>query len=310
MTTITTKPNVTIDGLTLIYRSEGGPVDVDDAGVEWILTKFTGWAGTPAPRTVRTDRPNHAGSFRSAGYRGPKTLALEIHATVPDPAMWVALEDRIMALCSDPAQLYPMVVTEGGLTRVMMVELDGAIVITPINWYSRHIAVNFAAPDPRRHDNAWQSSVGNLGTPPSGGADFTAPGLAFTPSPGADFGTPGTPSSMSLHNAGTATARPFFAVTGPLAANWQIIDQSAGYVITCARALGSTDSMVINCDDFPAQNFPGRSAYLNTSNNQRSAVLVPYGWPRIAPSATNTYALRSTSYTAASITASVRSTWH
>jgi hypothetical protein len=310
MTTITTKANVTLDGLTLLYRTEGGPVDLDDAGIEWILTKFVGWSGSPAPRTQRTDRANHSGSFRAAGYRGPRSYSLEFHYTAPDPVTALSLEDRIAALCSDPAQLYPLVVSENGLTRVTMVELDGAIVITPINWYSRHVAVALAAPDPRRHDNNWQSSIGNLGSPPSGGADFTAPGLAFTPSPGADFGTPGVSSQMTLHNAGTATARPFFAVTGPLPTNWQIIDQTNGYMITCTRALGSTDSMVINCDDFPVQGFPGRSAYLNTSNNQRSAILVPYGWPRIAPAATVTYALRSTSYTAAAITSSLRSAWH
>jgi hypothetical protein len=49
---------------------------------------------------------------------------------------------------------------------------------------------------------------------------------------------------------------------------------------------------------------------LNTSNNQRSAVLVPYGWPRVLPGATSTYALASTSFTAATVTASLRSAWH
>lgn len=309
MTTITSKPNVTLDGVTALYRTDGGPVDLDDQGIEWILTKFTGWEGAPAPRTARTDRANHSGSFRAAGYRGPRTMSLEIHVVTPDPATLFSVKERVNAICSDPAQLYPLVVTEGGLTRQAMVELDGAIVATPINWYTTSYTVPIAAPDPRKHDYNWQSVVGNLGTAPSGGLSLASPGASWT-TPGADFGTPGTPSYLSLHNAGTATAAPFFAVLGPLAAGWQLVDLSAGYVITCSRALGSTDSMVINCDDFPAQGFPGRSAYLNTSNNQRAAVLVPYGWPRILPGATNVYALRSASFTTGTVTASLRSAWH
>lgn len=309
MTTITIKPNVQLDGLTLLYRTDGGPVDLDDQGVEWILTKFDGWVGVPAPRSSRADRPNHSGSFRSAAYRGPRLMALEFQVTAPDVTTLRSIEERVNSICSDPAQLYPMVVTENNISRQVMVELSDAIVGTPVNWYGTRYSVVLAAPDPRKHDYSWQSSIGNLGTPPSGGLDFTSPGVAFAPS-GADFGTPGTPSIMTLHNAGTATARPFFAVQGPLAANWQIVDQNGGYVITCTKALGSTDSMTINCDDFPANGFPGRSAYLNTSNSQRSSILVPYGWPKVLPGATNTYVLRSTSFTAASITASLRSTWN
>lgn len=309
---VVTTPNVQLDGLTMLYRVDGGPVPTDSNGVEWLLTKFDGWAGVPAPSavsTTRINRVNHSGAFRSASYRGPRILSMELHVTAPDVQTLRNVEEQVNSICSDPAQLYPMVVTEGGLTRVVMVELNDAISSAPINWYSTHYAFALAAPDPRKHDNSWQSSIATLGVSSSGGLVLTSPGASYA-SPGADFGTVGSPSQASVHNFGTATARPFFAVQGPLQAPWQISDIGSGAVINCTRALGATDSMVINCDDFPAQGFPGRSAYLNTSISQRAAILVPFGWPKVLPGATNTYVLRSTSFTAATMTVSLRSVWN
>jgi hypothetical protein len=309
MTTTTNFPNVSLDGLTLLFRVEGGPVDLDSQGVEWLLTKLEGWVGKPAPRVVRTDRPGHAGSFRSAAYTGSRIMTLEFIATAPDISTIRAAETQVATICSDPAQLYPMVVTENGGSRQVMVELDDAIVSAPRLWNSTIFSVRVAAPDPRKHDVAWQSPIGNLGTPPTGGLDFTAPGAVLT-SPGADFGTPGQPSAMTVHNAGTATARPFVVVSGPLAAGWQLADINSGAVLTFTKALAATDTLTINTDEFPAQGFPGRSAYLNVQNNQRPALLVPNGWPRVLPGTTATYNLRSPTYTSASVTVSLRSAWN
>lgn len=304
-------PTVTLDGQTFLFRVEGGPLPVDSNGVEWILTKFDGWSGKPAPRTARTDRPGHAGAFRSAGYVGPRIMSLEVVATAPSIAAMRAAEIAISALCSDSARLYEMVVSEAGLSRSVMVELDDAILALPRLWNSSIFSLRLAAPDPRKHDGSWQTPVVGLGTAPSGGADFSGGGLLFSSVPGVSYGVPGTPAAVSVHNAGTAIARSLFAVTGPLAANWQIMDLTNGTTLTHTRPLAATDTMTINTDDFPVQGFPGHGVYLNISNSQRAALLTPGGWPYVLPGQTVTYNLRSASFSSlASMTVSLRSAWH
>lgn len=307
-------PSVTLDGQQFYYRLNGvfgNPIPVDTAGVEWLLTKFDGWSGRPAPRTARIDRPGHSGSFRSAAYHGPKIINLEVVATAPDDITMRQAELTVESLCSDPAQLYPIVVDESGLTLTMMVELDDAIQIAPRTWNSSIIGMRLAAPDPRKHDNAWQSPNAGLGTAPTDGADFSSPGLNYASVPGASFGIPGTPADITVHNAGTAIAYPFFAVQGPLSANWQIVDVSNGVTLTFARALGSTDSVAINTDDFPTQGFPGHGVYLNSSNNQRASLLTTAGWPYVLPGQTVTYQLRAPNFSASALlTVSLRSAWH
>jgi hypothetical protein len=99
-------------------------------------------------------------------------------------------------------------------------------------------------------------------------------------------------------------------VTGPLGAGWQITDVTAGATLTYTKALGATDVLTINTDDFPANGFPGRGVYLNTQNNQRAALLVPNGWPKVLPGASATYTLRSVSFTTATLIVNLRSVWH
>jgi hypothetical protein len=307
-------PSVSLDGQQFYYRLNsvfGSSIPVDSNGVEWLLTKFDGWSGRPAPRTARTDKPGHSGQFRSSAYHGPKIINLEIVATAPDDLTMRVAETAVEALCSDPARLYPLVVDESGMTRTMMVELDDAIQIAPRTWNSSLIGMRLAAPDPRKHDNAWQSPSVNLGIPPSGGADFSAPGLNYSVVPGVDFGTPGTPAVATVHNSGTAIAYPIFAVQGPLSANWQIYDVTNGVVLTYTKALSATDFVTINTDDFPAQGFPGHGVYLNSTNNQRASLLTTAGWPYVLPGQTVTYNLRAPNYSAAALmTISLRSAWH
>jgi len=310
-------PSVTLDGQQFLFRVEGGPLPVDSNGVEWILTKFDGWTGRPAPRTARTARIGRSGSFRSAAYVNDKIMNLEVVATAPDVASIRAAELAVSALCSDGARLYEMVVDEPTnpgqprLTRSVWVELDDAIQSVPRLWNSTTFSIQLATPDPRKHDHSWQSPIIGLGTAPVGGANFSSPGLNYASVPGADFGTPGIPGTGSVKNSGTATARPFFAVVGPLAANWQIVDQTNGVVLTFTRALASTDTVVINADEFAAQGFPGHGVYLNNSNNQRASLLTPNGWPYVRPGQTVTYSLLSSSFSSvASLTASLRSAWH
>lgn len=304
-------PTVTLDGQTFLFRVEGGPLPLDGSGVEWILTKFDGWSGKPAPRTARIDRPGHAGSFRSAGYTGPRVMNLEVVATAPGIPQIRAAESAMAALCSDPARLYEMVVSEAGFSRSVMVELDDAILTAPRLWNSSLFGLRLAAPDPRKHDGAWQSPTATLGTAPSGGADFASPGLVYDTVPGVSYGTPGVPAAATVHNAGTTIARPLFAVQGPMAANWQIVDVTNGTTLTYTKPIGPTDSVTINADDFPTQGFPGHGCYLNIANSQRAALLTPGGWPYVMPGQTVAYSLRSLAYSpAASMTVSLRSVWH
>lgn len=304
-------PSVTLDGQTFLFRVGGGPLPTDANGVEWILTKFDGWSGRPAPRTSRVDRQGHIGSFRSTSYTGPKIMSLEVVATALTTDAIRAAELAMEALCSDGARLYEMIVNEGVTSRSIMVELDDAILITPRIWSSSIFSLRLAAPDPRKHDAAWQNPSMGLGTAPVGGADFSAPGLQFATVPGVDFGTPGVPASASVHNAGTDVAYPLFTAFGPLAANWQIVDTTNGTVLTITKALSSTDIYTINADDFPRQGFPGHGVYLNQTNNQRASLLTPGGWPYVLPGQTVTYSLRSSTFSsAASLNVALRSAWH
>lgn len=310
-------PSVTLDGKQFYFRVGGGPLPVDSSGVEWILTKFDGWIGKPAPRTQRTDRQGRDGSFRSASFTGPKILALEVIATASDEASIRAAEIAMSALCFDGARLYELVVDESGgdgqsrITRSMMVERDDAITSTSRLWNSTTFSLQLAAPDPRKHASSWQTPIVGLGTAPIGGADFSSPGLLYSNVPGVDYGTPGQPAIATVKNIGTQVARPMFTVLGPLAANWQIVDTTNGVTLTYTKALSSTDIVTINADDFAAQGFPAHGVYLNTSNNQRAALLTPNGWPYVMPGQTVTYYLRSTTFSSsASMTVALRSAWH
>lgn len=302
-------PTVTLDGQTWLFRVEGGPLPLDANGVEWILTKFDGWGGRPAPRTARTDRQGHSGSFRSAAYTSPRIMNLEVVATAPSVAAMRAAETAMAAICSDGAKLYEMAVSESGSALSVFIELDDATLTTPRLWNQSVFSLRVAAPDPRKHDSSWQSPIGNLGVAPTGGAAFATPGLVF--SSYVDYGTPGVPSAVTVHNAGTTVAHPLFVVAGPVATNWQIADITNGTIITYTKALGPTDVVTINSDDFVAQGFPGHGVYLNTTNNQRSSLLTPGGWPYVLPGQSVTYNLRSTAYSpAASMTVNLRSAWN
>lgn len=305
---MTTFPTLTLDGLAVLFRVGGGPVTVDANGVEWLLTKFDGWVGPPAPRTARVDRPAGPGSFRSVAYRSARVISLEFVAIAPDQATIRLVEDQVAAVASDPARLYELVVTEAGVSRSIMVELDDATLSVPRTWCSTDFSVRVAAPDPRKHDANWQSPLANLGVAGTGGADFTAPGASFA-APGLDFGTPGTVSAATVTNGGTASAYPLFTITGP-ATNPQVSDALTGVSLQYAGTLATDDVLTINCDEFPTQGYPGHSCYLNSTLNRRANLLIPSEWPSVAPGSSATYSLRATAFTSATVTVSLRSAWH
>lgn len=200
--------------------------DRDAFGCEWVVDTETGWTGAAPPRTNRTARINAHGSYRSAVWRGDRTIALTGYCAAPDALSRRAAEQRIAAICADPDTLYTLRCNEESGPLVADVELDDEVQVKILHerWFTW--SVQFAAPDPRKYALDEQRMSTGLAHDAGDGLDFAqivAPdsegGLFFgygLDDDGLQFGTSNATGFMNLSNVGTAPTTPVYTITGPL----------------------------------------------------------------------------------------------
>lgn len=254
--------------------------DTDDNGCDWILTKESGWFGSPAIKTARVDKPAARGVFRGNEYRGGRVMTLEGTLSAPDVNTLRNAQRQVAGICPDPRLLYPLTVTEeSGMALVAMVSLDGELIMTPISALSVDFSIQLVAPDPRKVSTSAQTQVVRLASAGVGGVAYPV----RYPVP---YGTPGNTGAVLLTNAGTAEADPVMTFTGPLTSP-SVTRNDTGDVVTYNGTLAAVDTLVVD--------FGAGSCLLNGAN--RRALLSATQWFSVPAGQGITVAFRSTNPT-------------
>lgn len=284
-------------------------------GVQWALTDLTGWWGSPATRTARTDRRGAAGSFRRAAYKDVRDIEITVTATAVDfsrTAMRQA-ERTVAAVCSDPGALYQLRVEDELGVLVAYVELNGDVAWKTRDGlrYSSIFSIPVCALDPRRLGPSWSSTTTPVASSGSGGIVTTGGGIVTT-SPGISTGTPAVIPSTTAAAVGTSKQVPLvFEIDGP--GQDLVVTDSRGPLVSYRGTLGAGDTVWINADSQDAYDVPGapgpiagHGAVLNGGGDARSAVSVRGGWPVLAGGASASFTLGGTSTTGAQLTVHTR----
>lgn len=212
----------------------------DANGCDWILTKESGWFGSPAIKTARVDKPAARGLFRGYEFRGGRVMTLEGTLSAPNVTALRAAQRALAGICPDPHAQYPLVVTEeSGYSSYANVALDGELLMTPISALSVDFSIQLVAPDPRKF-SATPSTVSTLLA--SGGAGG---GVLYPVTYPVAYGTPGTPGALLLTNNGTADADPVCVFTGPLTTP-SVTRADTGDTVTYNGLLGPTDVLTVD----------------------------------------------------------------
>ena len=201
---------------------------VDPDGVEWWVTKEEGWNDTPDMRLGLVNKARSDGAFDSPGYRSPRVITLEGLAIAPS---WEAKElakNRLAAVFADATVLGTFQVREQLFDRQVQARLSSHAKMSDRTRTTFEWSLQLTAPDPMRYGSvAYQA---NCGLPqPSAGETFpwTFP---------LDFGNP-VGGQLLLNNAGTAPARPVWAIQGPCAQP-TIVNQNTGERLAFSLTLG------------------------------------------------------------------------
>ncbi|HEX5119857.1 MAG TPA: hypothetical protein VFW65_32120 [Pseudonocardiaceae bacterium] len=251
--------------------------DTDANGCDWILTKESGWFGSPAIKTARADKPAAHGLFRGNEYRGGRVVTLEGTLSALNVDALRNAQRQLAGICPDPAALYPLTVTEeSGLALVALVALDGELLTAPIGALSVDFSVQLVAPDPRKFSISPRVQVVPLASPGSGGVRYP---VGYPVS----YGTPGAPGAVLLTNDGTAEADPVVTFAGPLTTP-SLTRADTGDVVTYAGTLAATDSLTVD--------FGAGSVLLNGVN--RRPLLVADNWFSVPPQSSISVAFRTT----------------
>lgn len=305
---VTTQATVTLDSVQLLMRVRGRPQPVDSDGVEWICTNLAGWSGVPKPRTTRTDRPYGTGSYRSRSFLGARTVAVEFVVTAPNSGAIRLVEQRLGSWCSDGGRLYELKVNDPPLRpQSALVELDDAIITQYRTNTSLRVSAQFAAPDPRKWDVDWMDRTALLPVAAADGLDYTN-GLDYSGG-GLDFGAAAVPAYAQIANYGTAPVGPFITLTGPVSSP-QVFDRVTGWTLSYLGDLTASDTLTVNCDEFPQRSQVGHSALLNGTINAGSHVVRSGDWPVLDPNAVAIYQLNANVPTPGVLVVSARSAWY
>lgn len=287
---------VSLDGVTLGGLMEPDPY-VDDQGVEWVLTTLGGWWGSPGTRTKRTDRVTAPGAFRAAAYKGVRTIELGgvLTSVTQDPYLTARAVRQLAAVCSDPADLYPLVVQDPVSRQCAYVELDGDVLTDlrdNLPW-SMRFSVQLAASDPRKFNEDWTTSTAPFVVEGVDGIETAGLGI-ITASPGIATGTSATPAIATAYGQGTALNPQVLQVIGP-AANFTVTNVSAGSIFGFRGQVGLNESLYINLDSLPAYGVPGSAkpipghGALIGRSNARADLSVRGGWPVLYPGGVSSY---------------------
>lgn len=211
----------------------------DANGCDWILTKESGWFGSPAIKTARTDKPAARGLFRGNEFRGGRVMTLEGTLSAPTVTALRNAQRAVCGICPDPHAQYPLtVIEESGYSSYANVALDGEILTTPISALSVDFSIQLVAPDPRK----FSSNPTTLSTLLASGGSG---GVMYPVTYPVNYGVPGAPGALQLTNHGTADADPLCVLTGPLTSP-ELIRADTGDTVTYNDTLSATDTVVID----------------------------------------------------------------
>jgi len=211
----------------------------DAAGCDWILTKETGWFGSPAIKTARVDKPAARGIFRGNEYRGGRVMTVEGTLSAPSVNALRAAQRTLAGILPDPHAQYPLtVIEESGYSSYANVALDGELLMTPISALSVSFTIQLVAPDPRKFSSTPTTISTLLASGGSGGVLYPV----LYP---VNYGAPGVPGAVTLTNNGTAEADPLCVLTGPLTSPY-LVRADTGDTVTYNGTLAASDSVVID----------------------------------------------------------------
>lgn len=295
-------PTYRIDGL--ILADDLGYVD--DQGRHWWLTGEAGWSAGPARRPQRDDRVQGDGTFRGPSHAGGKEVTLRGTVALAAESQREPTLLELAGFCGDGGRLYELRRTAGPYDLVRYVEVDGEPDIDDSNRWMIDFQFALYAPDPRKHNWAWQQPICHPPAPTPGGLAFP---LNFGGA-GLDFGSPRADSTVAqVGNYGTAPARPLLRLEGPLSAP-AVLHRESGRALRYLDDLDEGEVLLINCDDV-AQGGVAAHAVRSSARGNVASLLVREGrdWPTVDPQGAASFQLRATGSPAASLRIGLRSAW-
>lgn len=276
----------------------------DAAGVDWILTKETGWFASAPPKPTRSNKAGAVGSYRSQNYRGERVITLEGVMTAPTITALRNAQHQLAALCADPTQMYTLAAGEETGTLTAQVELDTQILMTPISYLTCSFSLQLAAPDPSKYALAQQMAACTLPST-SGGLDWSAGGgLNWSTGGGLNWGTTTSNGNVSALNIGSAPTWPTFTVNaGTGITNPTITNATTGQSLRFTSTLNSGDQLVISTSPF--------NRYVQVNGADRRPYLTTTQWFSFASATTYVIAFAADSYSSsASLTVGWNAAYH
>ncbi|HEX2312558.1 MAG TPA: hypothetical protein VHJ17_02425 [Thermomonospora sp.] len=265
---------------------------VDDAGVEWWVTKEEGWSSAPPVRLSLADRPERDGAFDTPSYRAPRVITLEGTAIAPGRVAAERAKDRLAAVLADGSALRPLVVTEPHGVRQAHVRLSAETRIADRRGGAFEFSLQLTAPDPLRYA---------AGDPRRQSCGLSAPGggLRFPMRFPLNFGPGASGGRLTLDNAGTAPTWPVWRITGPCR-DPVVVDSTTGEQLAFALELRSREWLEVDTD--------ARTVLLQGTASRRAALLPESRWFPLRPGRTRVV-FRAAEFTAATLTAQWRDAW-
>lgn len=244
---------------------------VDANGTCWWITSVEGWRDRPAMRVASTPRQADHGSYDAPSYLDSRIITVGGVAEATTESLAYLSADIMASVCSDPAVLYPLVVTEPGRPdRRCNVRLNDATKVgsaygassTVFDW-----SLQLRAPDPRRY--AATDTVATLTLPIGAGTGLTLPiTVPFT------LPTTVAANRATIVNDGTFATRPvvtfYGPVTDPVIAN-----------LTTGRNLAFDLDLLAG--ETLAVDFDARSVILNGTVSRTYAIVPGSAWWELAP---------------------------
>lgn len=302
---------LTLDGLTASHSDHEQYVDGN--GTAWICTDLVGWRSAPARRTRHTDRASADGAHRGAAYRGARSYEIKGNLFPVTSVIGEQECRRLLALCRDPGELYPLAVAErDGLVLTAMVEQGGEILtrqVGPLKW---EFSVPVVANDPLRY-LPWVTVAAATGAAGSGGIDFSGSGAVFT-APGVAMGTAQVAAKANVVGTGTEDSALVFEILGPTS-GVSVVDSGSASIVGLRGETAAGQSTFVNTSSRVAYGVPGcpqpipaRGA-VSGGANARGGVWVNGGWPVLGPGDLRSFTLQGAAGVGSGLTVHTRGSY-
>lgn len=242
---------VTLDGLDLS--------GVDDDGVEWNVSKLTGWSGSTASTlTVDQKAADHGGWGSPRPRFAYRVLTIEGTFTGSPRAVSLAADRLNTAVDLDPVKL---VVDEGRRTRWALVQRQDEVLIDDTIETSYSYSVQLAQVDPFKYADP---VVASTGLPRTSGGLAIPTGVPFSIDSDVASG------QVVLTNPGNASGPVMLRIDGPITAP-RIVHVGTGKALAFSTALTLADGEWLDVD------MKNKTALANGTAN-RAGWITERGW--------------------------------